>query len=151
MTKWAKWFWKSLNLFSDNALGWTKKQKLFQQISYLRGLYIKNSATWFYHFSTFFTVHSLLKKNIFKLLGLPCCWVSKVISKDAWLYQKGIRSIWSLSTEKTSKKWSNINYLAIIRKRCVFHHILAVFLALRDRIELISFWEGQVSWDTTLG
>ena len=29
-------------------------------------------------------------------------------------------------------------------------HVLDVFFALGDRIELISVWEGQASWDTSL-
>ena len=29
-------------------------------------------------------------------------------------------------------------------------HILEVFSTLGDRIELISVWEGQASWDTSL-
>ena len=46
--------------------------------------------------------------------------------------------------------WSDFNNLAIIRKECEFHDILIVFSDLSDGIELIPFWVGQVSCDTSL-
>ena len=57
-----------------------------------------------------------LKKWIFKLLWLPCCWYSKRVSWDAGHSWKGISLIRLLSTEKRYKTFQNINNCQIKQK-----------------------------------
>ena len=82
----------------------------------------------------------LLKKWGF---WLPCCWVSEVVSQDTWPSQNGISSIQSLRAEETSKMWWNTHHFADDCKLSKSEHVFDFFSALGDRIELVSFWEGQ--------
>ena len=91
-----------------------------------------------------------IKKWIFKLLRLSCCWVSKFVPQDAWPTQIGIGSIRSLRAEKTNKCGEKIHIYQKRAKLFKLDHILYIFSGLGDQIELIPFWEGHASCNAGL-
>ena len=83
--------------------------------------------------------------HIFRIRKI-CCGYSKLVSRDAWNTQKGIRLIRSPSPEKTSKTCS----VSIVLKMSNLFHVLDVFSGLCSRINLIPFPVFQASCDTSL-
>ena len=131
--------------------------RLIPQVSHLLTYNFRIPKTYFF-FPKFFSLNPRktplsLKKWIFKLLRLPCCWYSKLVPWDTDRSWKGIGLIRSLSPEKTSKTYQivgNFQQLSNRAKIWIFWHVLDVFSVLGDWIKLILFHEQPVSQDTHL-
>ena len=93
-----------------------------------------------------FKMAKMLKyDHIFRIRKI-CCGYSKLVSRDAWNTQKGIRLIRLPSPEKTSKTCS----VSIVLKMSNLFHVLDVFSGLWRRINLIPFPVFQASRGTSL-
>ena len=131
--------------------------KLYQQVSHLVTYNFRIPKTYFFSPKqislTPLETPLSLKKWIFKLLRLHCCWYSKLVPWDDDSSWKEISLIRSLNSEKTSKKCQNIcifDWFDYSWKWLTFSHILDVFSLLSDRIKLIPFHEQPASQDTHL-
>jgi hypothetical protein len=77
------------------------------------------------------------KKWKFKVLAMICCGYSKLVSHDAWHNTKGIRSIWSLCPEKTSKTCRIIGIFWCWPQTAKWDHISGIFSGCGDWIYLL--------------
>ena len=86
----------------------------------------------------------------FKVLQSMPCWYSKLVSQDAWFNEKGLSSIGSMWAKKKAKNHRKFAVLTSDKKLPIFWHILDVFSAQDDPIELKPFPLNQASRDTSL-
>ena len=129
-----------MNLFRTVFIGWSQVQRRPEQF-----LFLPKNICW-----PPSRGGQPPKKWEFKVLGIICCGYSKLVSQDAWHNAKGIRSIRSPCSEKTSKTCSFIGIFWCWLKTAKSDHILDVFSGQGDRIEPIPFALCQASQDKSL-